>query len=171
MPKQRAGGDRMADGGGAGRMPGRSGPIRGRTLRVLAAVGVLAAGGASAHTESTPLAPFGDFTVRWYQPHGVRPVTNWEIEVKPAGNLGSPFITSAQVVPDDSCWGLDVPVSYPAIVRIRSVAGGQVSTWSRSTVVPEPELATGLATAAAVLVGLAGRRRAAAPRDPSARPR
>lgn len=119
---------------------------------------ILAAGSGSAHTSATPIPPDGGYLIRWYQPHGVRPVSNWEIEVARRSNPGSPYIATAQVMPDASCWALNVPVNEPATVRVRSVAGGQVSAWSRATVVPEVGLGLGTLPAAGLLAALARRR-------------
>jgi hypothetical protein len=104
--------------------------------------------------------------IRWYQPHSVQPVRDWEIEVTPTRNPGTRFIATAQVSPDNSCWALNVPIAEAAAVRVRSVAGGQVSAWSRSTTVPEPGLAAGI-SAATGLLGLLVRRRARAGSDQS----
>ncbi len=38
--------------------------------------------------------------------------------------------------PDASCWAFFVPAYEPATVRVRSVAGAQISAWSRVTNVP-----------------------------------
>ena len=120
---------------------------------------VVAAGSASAHTSPVQIPPDSGFLVRWYQPHGARPVANWEIEITTQRNSLSPYIASAQVIPDASCWALNVPVSEPANVRIRSVSGSQVSAWSRATSVPEVGLGVGTSSAAGLLAVLARRRR------------
>lgn len=126
-------------------------------LAVLAWVG--AATAVSAHTAGVPIPPEGDFIIRWHQPHSVRPVDDWEIEVTPELNPAGRFITRTRVVPEASCWALSVPVTESSIVRIRSVVGNQVSSWTRPTIVPEPGLAAGVASACGALVLLARRSR------------
>lgn len=105
--------------------------------------------------------------IRWYQPHRVQPINNWDIEVTPINNPNGRFVASAQVIPDESCWALEVPVAEAANVRIRSrLSTGQVSVWSLPTTVPEPGLASGLLLGAGALAAVAGRakrRRRAAP--------
>ena len=120
---------------------------------------VAAAGSASAHTGAVPIPPDSGYLIRWYQPHSARPVTDWEIEVATQRNPRSPYIVSAQVMPDASCWALNVPVTEPANVRIRSVAGSQVSLWSRATSVPEVGVGIGSLSASGFLAALARRRR------------
>ena len=137
---------------------GRRGVVFGRGLGFALGV-VLVAGSASAHTSPVQIPPDNGFLVRWYQPHGARPVADWEIEIATQRNPRSPYIASAQVMPDASCWALNVPVSEPATVRIRSVSGSQVSAWSRATSVPEVDLGVGTSSAAGLLATLARRRR------------
>ena len=141
-----------------------------RRGRVLAAgIGLAAAGlpgTASSHWDPVPIPPDSGFLVRWYQPHSVQPIEDWEIEITPRRNPGSRYIATAQVMPDESCWALNVPIDEAATVRVRSVSGDQVSAWSRTTSVPEPGLATGLAAATGLLVCLT-RRRPRAERDQS----
>lgn len=104
---------------------------------VAIALGVmLAAASASAQSAGVLLPPSGDYLIRWYQPNFVRPVDNWQIEVTRHRTPTSPFIANVQVRADDSCWALNVPVNEPASVRIRSVAGTQVSVWSRTIALP-----------------------------------
>ena len=110
---------------------------------------------AAAHTSPVSIPPAPDYMIRWYQPHGARPVDNWEIEIATQKRPGSPYVVSAQVMPDASCWALNVPVNEPATVRVRSVAGAQVSAWSRTTTVPEPGTAVGAFIAAGALAGAA----------------
>jgi|JI10StandDraft_1071094.scaffolds.fasta_scaffold473291_2 hypothetical protein len=121
---------------------------------------------ASSHTAPVTIPPDSDYVIRWFQPHSVQPVEDWEIEVTPRSNTALRFVATAQVMPDDSCWALNVPVAEPASVRVRSVSGSQVSAWSRTTTVPEPGLATGIG-AATGLLGLLVRRRARAASDQS----
>lgn len=112
---------------------------RHRARRLGFAIGLWAIGAAtsaSAHTASVLLPPAGDYRVRWYQPHAVRPVDNWQIEVVPQRNPSAKFTANVRMSSDSSCWGLNVPVGKPAKVRIRSVAGAQVSAWSVPTNVP-----------------------------------
>lgn len=133
----------------------------------IAAAGLVgAAPSASAHTAGVAIPPESDYMVRWHQPHSVRPVDNWDIEVTPIRNPAARFIARAQVVPEASCWALNVPVAEPATVRVRSVVGTQVSAWTRPTAVPEPGLAAGTASAGGVLALLArrSRRRRSGPR-------
>ena len=117
------------------------------------------ASSASAHTAGVPIPPESDYMIRWHQPHSVRPVDDWEIEVTPTRNPAGRFIATAQVIPEASCWALNVPVTEPATVRIRSVVGTQVSSWTRPTAVPEPGLTGGVCTAAGALSLLARRSR------------
>jgi hypothetical protein len=125
---------------------------------------ILVAGSGSAHTTSTSIPPDSSYLIRWYQPHGARPVNNWEIEITKQRSP-SPYIASAQVMPDASCWALNVPVNEPASVRIRSVAGSQVSAWSRKTTVPEVGLGVGTLSASGFLAALArGRQRRISPK-------
>lgn len=121
----------------------------------LAAVVLLAASAVSAHTSAVLMPPGGDYLIRWYQPHSVLPVANWEIEIVTQRYPYSTYVVSAQVMPDESCWALNVPVNQPATVRVRSVAGTQVSSWSRPTVVPEPDSTVGLLVAAGALASSA----------------
>jgi hypothetical protein len=107
--------------------------------------------------------------VRWYQPHSARPVDNWEIEIATKKRPTSPYVVSAQVMPDASCWALNVPVNEPATVRVRSVAGSQVSAWSRPTVVPEIGTGLGTLVASGALAALARRRRRGRRETPEAR--
>ena len=136
------------------------------SIGVVVAGGALVAGGASAHTGPIPIPPESNYLIRWYQPHSVQPVRDWEIEIAPQRSPGQRTIASAQVAPDDSCWALTVPVSEPANVRMRSVYGSQRSEWSRWTTVPEPALGLPVAAGTALLARLARRRRAT--REPSA---
>lgn len=134
----------------------------GGLVTLAALVGAFAASPASAHTAGVPIPPQGDFMIRWHQPHGARPVANWDVEVTPVQNPSRRFIASAQAVPEFSCWALNVPVAEPAVVRVRSVIGTQFSAWTRPTVVPEPGLAAGLAAASGMLVFVADRSRSRA---------
>jgi len=97
--------------------------------------------------------------IRWHQPHSVRPVDNWEIEVTPVKSPTGRFIATARVMSEASCWALNVPIAEPATVRIRSVVGTQVSSWTRPTVVPEPGLSASVVSAASALALLARRAR------------
>ena len=114
---------------------------------------------AKAHTAGVAIPPENDYRIRWHQPHSVRPVDDWEIEVTPVRSPAGRFIATAQVVPDESCWALNVPIAEPATVRVRSVVGSQVSSWTRPTVVPEPGLVGGVASASGLLALLARRSR------------
>lgn len=132
-----------------------------RFIRVgLAVVVAGSAGAASSHTGPVSIPPDYDYVVRWFQPHSVRPVENWEIEIVPTRNPSQRFITRAQVTPDDGCWALNVPIGEAATVRVRSVAGNQVSPWTRYTTVPEPSASAALLPAALLLGSIARRRRA-----------
>ena len=133
---------------------GRYGVVFGLGLGML-----VAAESASAHTSAVQIPPDSGFLVRWYQPHGARPVANWEIEITTQRYPQSPYIASAQVIPDASCWALNVPVTEPATIRIRSVSGSQVSAWTRATSVPEVGVGVGTSAAAGFLAALARRRR------------
>ena len=97
---------------------------------------ILAAASASGHSGAILLPPAGDYLIRWYQPHGVRPVENWQIEVARHRSPSAPFFANVRLSPDPSCWALFVSNNEPATVRVRSVAVDQVSTWSRTTSVP-----------------------------------
>jgi hypothetical protein len=121
------------------------------------------AGTASSHWEPVSIPPDSDYVVRWFQPHSVQPVEDWEIEITPRRDPSSRYIATAQVTPDDSCWALNVPIAEVATVRVRSVSGNQVSAWSRTTSVPEPGLAAGLAAATGLLGCLTRRRPRAEP--------
>jgi hypothetical protein len=118
-------------------------------------------GPALGHSDPRLLPPEDAYLVKWYQPHGTLPVEDWEIEVIPVDHQGARFIAPAQVMPEDSCWALNVPIDEPAIVRIRSVYGNQRSAWSQSTSVPEPGFALSSFAAIALLASL--------PRRPSRR--
>lgn len=148
---------------GSGAAPGGGSRARRlcRFIRVGLGVAVAgAAGAASSHTGPVSIPPDYDYVVRWFQPHSVRPVENWEIEIVPTRNPAQRFVTTAQVAPDDGCWALNVPIGEPATVRVRSVAGNQVSPWTRYTTVPEPSPSTALLPAALLLGAIARRRRA-----------
>lgn len=125
---------------------------------VFLAASLLVASAASGHWDPVQIPPAGDYLIRWYQPHGAVPVQDWEIEVTPQNRPWTRFTADARVVPDSSCWALEVPVAETANVRIRAVVGDQVSAWSRYTVVPEPGLSLGVVTATGALAGLARRR-------------
>lgn len=143
--------------------------LEGTGRRIAACLGLSTAwiaAAASSHTLPVPIPPDSGFLIRWYQPHSVQPVRDWEIEVTPNRNPAWRFITPAQAIPDDSCWALDVPIAEAATVRVRSVVGNQVSAWSRPTSVPEPGLAAGI-SAATGLLGRLFRRRARAISDQS----
>lgn len=128
------------------------------TTALLVAASVVVASAAQGHSDPVQIPPAGDYRVRWYQPHGTVPVEDWEIEVTPQLRPWARFTADAQVMPDASCWALNVPVAEMANVRVRAVVGNQVSEWSRYTVVPEPGLCGGLAASAGLLAGLARRR-------------
>lgn len=102
--------------------------------------------------------PSGSYLVKWYQSSGKTAPQGWDLEIKPTQNPGGVFVVGAQVMPQLTCWGLVVPVSVPSAVRIRSVVGTQVSSWSAYTTVPEPGLGVSMLTAIGGLWGL-GRRR------------
>lgn len=159
---ERGGSDRGRTGGwraGRGtRRRGRSGRLAMAAIPGLALAGWLVGGEAWAHNEPLPLPPEGDYWIRWHQPHNVVPIADWEIEVTPQRNPRNVFVTSARAFSDPSCWALDVPVAEPANVRIRAVAGRQVSAWSRYTAVPEPGVALGLAVGGVGLAASARRR-------------
>lgn len=143
--------------GRSGRRPGMR--RRGRVLAVgvgLATAGI--SGTAASHWDPVPIPPDSGFLIRWYQPHSVQPIEDWEIEIIPSRNPSARFIATAQVMPDESCWALNVPFAESASVRVRSVSGNQVSAWSRTTSVPEPGLASGLAAATGLLGWLTRRR-------------
>ncbi len=143
--------------------PGSAEARAGRWLAAVVGISTVGlAGSAWGHTAPVTIPPDSDYVVRWFQPHSVQPVEDWEIEVTPRSNTAARFIATAQVMPDDSCWALNVPIAEPASVRIRSVSGSQVSAWSRTTSVPEPGLAGGVAAATGLLGQLARRRRRAA---------
>jgi hypothetical protein len=133
-------------------------------LSGLAFAGLMAGGAARAHNEAIPLPPGGDYWIRWYQPHNAVPIADWEIEVTPQRSPRGVFVTSARAFADPSCWALDVPIAEPASVRIRAVAGKQVSAWSRYTAVPEPGFGLGLAVAGGGLLAIQRRRGARSPR-------
>jgi hypothetical protein len=118
----------------------------------------VAAPSASGHTLGVAVPPESDYMIRWYQPHGARPIDDWEIEVTPTRNPWARFIATARVVPDASCWALQVPVAEPSVVRVRSVVGTQVSSWTRPTSVPEPGLAAGMLVGVGAIAGLVRRR-------------
>jgi hypothetical protein len=125
----------------AGNAAGVSTSFRRRVIgRCGVAIGLgvmMAAASASAQSAGVLMPPAGDYLIRWYQPNFVRPVDNWQIEVTRHRTPGAPFIVNARMSPDDSCWALFAPVNEPATVRIRSVAGAQVSVWSRAASVPK----------------------------------
>ncbi|MEZ4332618.1 MAG: hypothetical protein R3F35_12725 [Myxococcota bacterium] len=97
---------------------------------------MLASGSAFAAATPIVLPPEGQYVVKWYQPDGVTPVANWEIELTPVGRAGGPSIVEARTMPEDACWSVDVPVGEQAGVRIRSVSGTEVSPWSPMAIVP-----------------------------------
>lgn len=135
--------------------------MRGRGRALVVGIGLASAGlsgTASSHWDPVAIPPDSSFLVRWYQPHSVQPIENWEVEITPHRNPGSRYIATARVMPDDSCWALNVPIAEAANVRIRSVAGSQVSPWSRMTSVPEPGLASAIAAATGLLGCLTRRR-------------
>lgn len=78
-----------------------------------------------------------NYRVKWSQADTTPPVTNWDIEVTPVRNAGLRFVARAQAIPELSCWKVNVPVGEPAVVRIRSVTGAVVSSWSLNTTVPK----------------------------------
>lgn len=130
------------------------------TLGGVVATGLVgAAFSAKAHTAGVAIPPENDYRIRWHQPHSARPVDDWEIEVTPVRSPVGRFIATAQVVPDESCWALNVPIAEPATVRVRSVVGSQVSSWTRPTVVPEPGLIASLTSASGLLALIARRSR------------
>ncbi|MBK7948937.1 MAG: hypothetical protein IPK00_09380 [Deltaproteobacteria bacterium] len=150
----------------AGRFSGTRVGARASGCASVAALGGLVAAGltgavpsAKAHTAGVPIPPENDYRIRWHQPHSARPVDDWEIEVTPVRSPVGRFIATAQVVPDESCWALNVPVAEPATVRVRSVVGSQVSSWTRPTAVPEPGLVAGVTSASGLLALLARRSR------------
>lgn len=109
-------------------------------------------------TKSVP-GPGGSYLVKWYQTNNTSVPFSWDLEVTPVQNPSGIFVVGAQVMAQLTCWGLTAPVNVPSMVRIRSVSGTQVSTWSPYTTVPEPTFAAALLAALAGLGGL-GRRRA-----------
>lgn len=138
--------------------------LRGRNALGASARGVLitliawfTASPAQAHGGPNLLFPETDYIVKWHQPHGAAPVNDWDVEVNPIDGSGK-FVIAAQVMPDDSCWSVNVPVTKPALVRIRAVSGNQVSHWSPVTSVPEPGFALASFLGVGLLSGLASRR-------------
>lgn len=105
--------------------------------------------------------PGGSYLVKWYQPPITTAPVNWDLEITPASNPSAPYVVSAQVTPQLSCWALNAPAAAPSFVRIRPVSGTQVSPWSAFTVVPEPGFAFSSAVAFGWLSSLARRRRSA----------
>lgn len=127
--------DRAGNAAGVSTSLGRRAIERcGVTLAI--AVMMLSAASASAQSAGVLLPPSGDYLIRWYQPNFVRPVDNWQVEVTRHRTPGSSFIANVRMSADDSCWALNVPVNEPATARIRSVAGDQVSIWSRKVALP-----------------------------------
>ena len=126
---------------GSGSVRGR-GASRGGARRALHAwigLAVLLGGGPSlAATTISLLPPESRYLVKWYQLDGAQPVPSWDLEVTPIANPSARFVTGAQVVPELSCWSVNVPIGEPAGVRIRSVSGTLVSPWTASTTVPRP---------------------------------
>ncbi|MFO0689969.1 MAG: hypothetical protein U0900_14825 [Myxococcota bacterium] len=151
---------------------GRAGSLASRFASLVAIGGsaVVGVGGVAssvgAHTAGVAIPPESDYMVRWHQPHYARPVNDWQIEVTPVADPTRRFIANAQVAPEPSCWALSVPIAEPAQVRVRSVVGTQVSSWTRATVVPEPGLGVGVAAATGALALLARRDRRKRTRPP-----
>jgi hypothetical protein len=135
------------------------------TIRIYRAVAahavlvvMLGSGSAYGHDDPDPFPEEGDYRVKWYQPKSSPLIEDWEIEVTPIRDEKARFVTAAQVVPEPSCWALDVPIDEPATVRVRALYGNQVSPWSRSTTVPEPGFRVASLVSVALLGGLARRR-------------
>lgn len=103
--------------------------------------------------------PSGSYVVKWYQPPITTAGVSWDLEITPASNPSAPYVVSAQVTPQLSCWALNAPTAAPSFVRIRPVSGTQVAPWSVYTVVPEPGFAVSSAVAFGWLSSLARRRR------------
>lgn len=120
-----------------GRCAGRDGARR--SLRGWIGLAVLfGSGPALAATNIGLLPPESNYRVKWYQLDGAQPVTSWDLEVTPIANASARFVTGAQVAPELACWSVNVPVGESASVRIRSVSGSLVSSWTASTTVPRP---------------------------------
>lgn len=100
---------------------------------------MMAAASASGHSGVILIPPTGDYLIRWYQPHNVRPVDNWQIEVTRHRTPGTPFLATVRMIPDPSCWALNVPVNEAATARVRAVAGARVSVWSRAISLPSAD--------------------------------
>ncbi len=112
------------------------------------------------HGEPTPLPPAAEYDIRWFQPEANPRVDDWDIEITPFDPDEDGGVVQALPDPDlESCWVMTVPVDSPARVRIRAVQGGQYSSWSRYTTVPEPTLRVAVGLGAVLLAGLARRRR------------
>ena len=103
--------------------------------------------------------PGGSYLVKWYQPPSTPPAGTWDLEVTPILNPSARFVVGAQVMPQLTCWALDVPVAEPSVVRIRSVVGTQISSWGPYTTVPEPGFAASTFGAFGLLLALARRRK------------
>ena len=117
---------------------GRRAHIR-RSLHGWIGLAVLfSSGQAVAAAAPSLLPPESNYRVKWYQSDGLQPVTNWDIEVTPVQNKSGRFVAGAQLSPELSCWAVNVPVGASASVRIRSLSGTQVSSWSPATSVPRP---------------------------------
>lgn len=101
--------------------------------------------------------PGNSYRVKWYQAPSAASL-GWDLEITPASNPGGVYVVGAQVMPQLTCWALSVPVSVPSAVRIRSVAGTQISAWSSYTTVPEPSFGASMLAAVGGLYAL-GRRR------------
>lgn len=120
-----------------------------------------AVSGAQASPWSPPKSvpgPGNSYRVKWYQSPNAAVPLGWDLEITPASNPGGVYVVGAQVMPESTCWGLNVPVNVPSAVRIRSVAGTQISPWSSYTTVPEPSFGAAMLAAIGGL-GVLGRRR------------
>jgi len=112
------------------------------------------------HDEPTPLPPAAEYVIRWFQPYGDPRVDDWDIEITPLDPDEDTRVV--QAFPDadkKSCWEMTVPTLSPALVRVRAVQGGQNSSWSGYTTVPEPSLRIAVGLGVVLLAGLARRRR------------
>ncbi len=112
------------------------------------------------HAEPAPLPPVAEYDIRWFQPHGESRVDDWDVEITPLDPREDVRVVQALADPDfESCWVMRVPADSPARVRIRAVQGGEYSSWSTYTTVPEPSLRIAVGLGVVLLAGLARRRR------------